>query len=962
MQSFLEKLVKQLYSNYGEGISELCIVLPNRRAGLFLKTHFAQHIKTTFWSPEIYATEDFVALLSELEIVDTTTLLFELYETVKNVKKNNDETFEEFSKWGQVFLNDINEIDLYLVDAKQLFGNLKDMKELDTWTLSKEETLTDFQKQYLNFWQSLGVYYFDFKNRLLSKHQAYQGLAYKVVAENLSEKTNKHYWKKIIFAGFNALNKAEENIIEDLLNAGKAEIIWDIDSYYVNDIKQEAGKFYRKYTNTGNFLKATEKPTRNSVFEENLLSTDPKKITIIGAAKNVAQAKLAGNVITELKKTNEDLQNTALVLADENLLFPVLHSLPEDLNDINVTMGYPLKNTPLSGYFDLLFNLHINAAKLGRGKTKYSYYYTDLLNLLNHPYTGILIYNTAKHLSVKSVVRTIQERNIVFASLSTLEKLFSEKPEVYKKLEPLFNHWQTPVDAITCIHYLIEELKSNIISQQHLEAKNTISLELEYLFAFTKIIKRMEALMKDYSDSILDIKTFYNTFKQIARTATLPFYGEPLMGLQVMGMLETRTLDFENVILLSCNEDILPSAKSTNTFIPFDLKYHFGLPTYGDRDSIFAYHFYRLLQRATNIYLVYNTETDALGSGEKSRFLTQLIHELPRVNPNVTVEEKILNIPVDVNFNGNEINILKTPFIIEQLMQKAVYGFSPSLLNRYINCPLQFYFQSIAGLKEADEVEETIGADTLGSVIHEVLETLYTPFIGKNIKAADIKLMKEQAEGLVKKGFEKNYSSNDTAYGKNLLIIKVSLKFIHNFLNAEVKLIEQSEKQGKPILIKQLETELEGTLTIDDKIINFHGKADRIDSIGNTIRIIDYKTGIAEAKELKLTDWDKLRNEPLFAKTFQLLMYGWMYSKTNSNLNENLVSGIISFRELSAGLKTVTIYGNDLLSPSVLQTFEEQLKIIINELFDPEIEFKQTNIIENCCYCSFKGICGRQML
>jgi CRISPR/Cas system-associated exonuclease Cas4 (RecB family)/SepF-like predicted cell division protein (DUF552 family) len=959
MQSFLQKLVKQLYSQYGKDISELCIVLPNRRAGLFLKTHFAQHIKTTFWAPEIYATEDFVALLSELEIVDSTTLLFELYETVKTVKKSNDETFDEFSKWGQVFLNDVNEIDRYLVDAKQLFGNLKDIKELDTWTLNNEETLSDFQKQYLNFWQSLGVYYFDFKSRLLSKNQAYQGLAYKVVSDNLSDKIKKHNWKKIIFAGFNALNKAEEKIIKDLIDAGTAEMIWDIDSYYIDDVKQEAGKFYRKYNNVGNFSKATEKPGRNLVFEENLLSTEAKHIHIIGAAKNIAQAKLAGNIVEQLKKEHDDLQNTALVLADENLLFPVLHSLPEDLKDINVTMGYPLKNTPLSGYFDLVFNLHLNASKLSQGKVKYSYYYSDLLNLLNHPYTGILIYSAATHHSVKSVARTIQERNIVFAGLTTLEKLFSEKPEVYEKLKPLFLHWQTPSDTVTCVYYLIDELKNNIIAQQHPDAKNATSLELEYLFAFTKIIKRIEALMKDYPDSIIDIKTLYATFKQIVRTATLPFYGEPLMGLQVMGMLETRTLDFENVILLSCNEDILPSGKSANTFIPFDLKYHFGLPTYGDKDAIFAYHFYRLLQRAKNIYLLYNTETDVLGSGEKSRFLTQLIHELPRINPNVTIEEKLLNIPVEVNFSGNEIRIIKSSVIIEQLLQKAEKGFSPSLLNRYINCPLQFYFQAIAGLKEAEEVEETIGADTLGNVIHEVLETLYAPFIGKNLKPADVKAMKAQVEDLVKKGFEKNYSSSETAYGKNLLITKVSLKFVQNFLDAEIKLIEKNEKQGKPLLVKHLETELQAEFTIDDKTIKFQGKADRIDNLGSITRIIDYKTGKAETKELKLKDWDELRREPLLAKTFQLLMYAWMYHRSNLHVNENLVSGIISFRELSAGLKTVNIDGNELLSPPVLEAFEEQLTLIMTELFDTKIEFKQTENIEHCQYCSFKGICGR---
>lgn len=960
MQSFLEKTVRHLHFKYGDDISELCIVLPNRRAGLFLKTHFASVLNKTFWAPEVYATEDFVALLSELEMADATTLLFELYETVKNVSNHQTESFDDFSKWGQLLLNDLNEIDRYLVDAKQLFGNLKDIKELETWTLNKEEGLTDFQKQYRKFWQSLGDYYFDFQKRLLSKHQAYQGLSYRVVAENLDEKINKRQWKKIIFAGFNALNKAEEKIIEGLLNSGKAEILWDIDRYYVNDIKQEAGKFFRKYQDIHRFSKANKGDSGNVVFDENLLSTQKKRIRIIGATKNVAQAKLAGNIVEQFQKQQPDLQNTALVLADENLLFPVLHSLPADLNDINVTMGYPLKSTPVAGYFDLLFNLHINAQKLNQGKAKYSFYHKDLLNLLNHPYTNTLVFDKEEHYTVKPVVKTIQKKNILFASLTTIEKLFtSQSTELFEKLKPLFNYWQTPADALVCAHYLIDILKNAIVAQQKEENKNTANLELEYLFAFTKIIKRIEALINDYPQSIADIKTLHNVLKQIVRITTLPFYGEPLMGLQVMGMLETRTLDFENVILLSCNEDILPSGKSTGSFIPFELKSYFGLPTYSDKDAIFAYHFYRLLQRAKNIYLVYNTESDVLGSGEKSRFLTQLIYELPKINSQAIITEELFSIPVEVKKSGNKISIKKTIEIIEQLKAKAIYGFSPSLLNRYVNCSLQFYFQAIAGLKEEDDVEEIIGAETLGTVIHEVLETLYQPFVGKKLNADDIKEMKKQVQTLVEKGFEKNYSSTEISFGKNLLIIKVALKFINNFLDAEKTAITNYEKQGNPFIIKKLEENLEAVLTVGNETVNFHGKADRIDSVGNIIRFIDYKTGKADDKELKFTEWERLKTDSTLAKSFQLLMYAWMYYKMNPAVKDNMVSGIITFRELSKGLKTVKVNDSDRIDSDILNTFEEQLKNITSEILNPEIEFKQTEQLDNCLYCSFKGICGR---
>ncbi|MGQ0828034.1 MAG: PD-(D/E)XK nuclease family protein [Bacteroidota bacterium] len=957
MQSFLEKTVKYLYDKYGDDVSESCIVLPNRRSGLFLKTHLAKNFKKTFWPPEIYATEDFVALLAELETADSTSLLFELYETIKKIGRKEPESFDEFSKWGQILLSDLNEIDSYLVNASQLFGNLKDIKELETWSLNNEEQLTDFQKQYLDFWKLLGEYYTDFSERLLSKHQAYQGLAYRIVAGNVEERVSKHHWKKIIFAGFNALNKAEESIIEKLLNAGKAEIIWDSDSYYMNDPNQEAGKFLRRYNESGKFKKIKD---QSVVFEEQLLSSEKKSITVIGAAKNVAQAKVAGNLVNEIKKTDASLQNTALVLADENLLFPVLHSLPDKLAEINVTMGYPLKNTPVAGYFDLVFNLHENALKLSKGKIPYSYYHTDIIKLLSHPYTALALSEAEKKSTIKPLVQLIQKRNVVFAGISTIEKLASETNCTHelKIMLPVFKHWETPGDALACIHYLIDTLKDAIVLQTK-SAKNNTNLELEYLFAFTKIIKRMQVLMGDYSSSITDLKTLRSILNQVIRGTTLPFYGEPLMGLQVMGMLETRTLDFENVILLSCNEDILPSGKSVNSFIPFELKRAFGLPTYSDKDSIFAYHFYRLLQRATNIYLLYNTESDALGSGEKSRFLTQLIYELPKINPNVTITEKLVSIPILTENKDKAIVIDKTPDILELLRAKAKKGFSPSLLNKYRNCSLQFYLHAVAGLKEAEEVEETIGADTLGNIIHKVLEQLFQPFTGKKITIDTIKEIKKNVDAFTIAGFEKEYSKGEMSYGKNLLTLKVALKFIYNFLDAETQAIDRFEKNGQPVIIKALEQALESTITVGSHEIKIIGTADRIDNIGKTTRIIDYKTGLAFSKELKLDNWDTIRSDSSLAKSFQLLMYALMYQKMNPSITENIISGIITFRELSVGLKTVKVNNSDILNTAVLNEFEDQLKNLLKDIFDPSLPFTQTTESTDCEYCAFKGVCNR---
>lgn len=953
MQSFLEKTVDYLFEKYGEGISELCIVLPNRRAGLFLKTHFSKRLKKVFWSPEIYATEDFIALLAELEMADTTTQLFELYETIKEVNLQQSETFNDFSKWGQILLSDFNEIDRYLIDAKQLFGNLQNIKELESWSLNNEEELTDFQKQYLEFWKLIGHYYSNFTKRLLDKNQAYQGMAYRIVAGKAEQCVKKHSWKKIIFAGFNALNKAEEKIIETLVNADLAEIVWDTDTYYLNNPNQEAGRFIRRYNDSGRFknIKAN-----NISIEETLLSNEKKTITVIGAAKNIAQAKVAGNLIDELQQLHPGLQTTALVLADENLLFPVLHSLPENLRDINVTMGYPLRNTPVSGYFDLIFSMHENALKLSKGKIPYSYYHSDVIKILHHPYTAIALSSTNKK-SIKKAIHAIQERNIVFASQSLLSSIFSEFKfqAEWEHLQPIFDFWKTPEDALACIHYLIDALKQGIID--NLESDTKVNLELEYLFAFTKIIKRIQTLMASYH-SIQDVLTLRGILNQLVRSSTLPFYGEPLMGLQVMGMLETRTLDFENVILLSCNEDILPSGKTVNSFIPFELKRFFGLPTYMDKDAIFSYHFYRLLQRATTIYLIYNTENDELGNGEKSRFLTQLLYELPKVNPHVIINEKLLNVPV-IPVTDEHIAIQKTPKILDILNQKAAYGFSPSALNKYRNCSLEFYFHVVAGLKAADEIEESIGADTLGNSIHEVLEILYKPAIGKKLTEALIAEMQKNAENVMMAVFEKKYSKSEMSYGKNLLTLKVALKFITNFLRLESQRLKESEKKGIPQMIMALEEELLAELSVNGAPVKIKGKADRIDHVGSVTRIIDYKTGLAENRELKLEEWDDIRTDAKLAKSFQLLMYALMYQKMNPAMTDNLLSGIISFRSLSEGLKTVKVNNVDVLNSETLSEFEVQVKQILADIFNPEIPFQQTAELENCTYCLFKGICNR---
>jgi ATP-dependent helicase/nuclease subunit B len=948
MQAFLSKTAAYILEHYGDSTGEICVVLPNRRAGLFFRHRLAKQAGKTIWAPEIYAIEDFIQKLSGMQQVDNISLLFELYQLYKEEQGSGAEPFDEFAKWAQVFIQDINEIDRYLVDASQLFGNLKNIKEIENWSLSLDQ-LTDFQQRYLDFFQSLGGLYEKLKAKLLAKHQVYEGLAFRIVCEQLDEKIKQQGWKKIIFAGFNALNAAEERIFLSLKQRGLADVVWDTDSYYLDDTRQEAGKFLRKLLpvfKTG--------PQEQLRWKENLLGTDKKKITIIGAARNVVQAKVAAQLLDEMKLSEEELKSTALVLSDENLLFPVLHSIPNYVENVNVTMGYPLKNTPFAGLTEILFNLHEHSKQFGKEKREHTarFYYKELLKLLSHPYVKFLFAGSPFANRLKNA---IVQRNYVFVSITELESfLEGDEKASFEKLRQLLEPWKAPADALACFDRLIVFLRTKFQ-----EEKDRSTVETEYLFGFSKVFKRLESLLTEY-DHALDLRTFRSLTKQIMAGTSLPFYGEPLSGLQVMGVLETRTLDFENLIMLSVNENVLPAAKTQHTFIPFDLKRAFSLPTYTDKDAVFAYHFYRLLQRANNIYLLYNTETDEFGKGEKSRFITQLLYELPRANPNVTIEEKLVVTENEQEALANGISVEKTPAVLGLLDKKAAKGLSPSALNTYKNCSMQFYFAQVAGLRETEEVEETIGADTLGTAVHKVLEKLYVPFLKKIVRADDVREMKKRSEKTTRDVFLELFTSHELDHGKNLLTLKVAQKFVGNFLDAEIRFLERIEKENKQLSVLELEFPLTHTMNSGERSITLHGNADRIDSIDGTVRVIDYKTGKAEAKELSVEDWNELITDPKLNKSFQLLMYAWLYSKSGKTVpGAALMSGIITFRELSAGLKNVTADESELLSPEILEKFEESLKQLLANLFDTSVPFTQTVDLKICGYCAFKTICNR---
>ncbi len=972
MKAFLNKTAEYIYKNFGNDLSELCIVLPNRRAGLFLKKYLATYINKTIWSPEIYSIEDFIVKISGYQIIDPISLLFEFYEIHKKIEGKKAQDFEEFLNWSQVLLHDFNDIDQYLVRSADIFSYLTDTKAISLWNLDAKP-LTDFEKSYLQFYNSLSQYHKLLTNHLINKKLVYQGLAYRKTTENIKEILQSISWNKIIFAGFNALTTAEERIIFSFTDAGIAEVLWDADEYYMKKDKNkttqpEAGRFLNKYFNNRRFKEFKWVST-------DFLNTE-KNINVIGIPQNIGQAKVCGQILTDFSKNNTFLHETAVVLADENLLIPVLNSIPENITDFNVTMGLPLKLSPLFNLFDNIFTLHENAERIRKTKdsAQQRFHIRDIIKILQHNYISGLFENLHEDEfpQLNKIIKGLITSNKIFFTSEEIKSAFISSSFLKLKIiEELISNWkQQPVLALENFSNIIRHLREIFISLKN-NSDYDYKIELEYLFSFSKIIKRINSIINDY-DSIKTIKTLRNIFNRIVASTKIPFYGEPLKGLQIMGMLETRTLDFNNLILLSVNEDIIPGGKNTNTFIPFDIKRKFGLPTYNDKNAIFAYHFYRLLQRSKNIHLLYNTEPDNLGGGEKSRFINQIINELPKYNSKIKISEKLFSLPPVKDKINHSIKIPKTPEIIKLLKDKAINGFSPSSINSFINCQLQFYFKEIAGLSEADEIEETIDAAKLGTIIHEVMKEFYKPHVNKILKIEDVKNMLPEVNSLTDRIFIKHQSSGDINYGKNLLILNVAYNYITNFLKKEIQEINRIEKQGNFLTIKFIEEKFITTIKLNDPlnsdkeiIIKLKGTIDRIDKIEDSLRIIDYKSGRTDPKELKITEWEQLINESTLSKSFQLLFYSWLFQKNDPIDFSNIVPGIISFRNLSKWLMKISIPSSNItqkekdnINTEGLNEFENILKKIICEIFNTSHPFEQTNNIDNCKYCPFKSICN----
>ncbi|MDT8393602.1 MAG: PD-(D/E)XK nuclease family protein [Bacteroidales bacterium] len=944
MPAFLETLSKTIYTDNIDRLGDICIVLPNRRAALFIKKYLGRIIRNTSFLPTFFSIEDFVTHSTGMQIADGVALQFGLYDIHKLLEKENVRPIDEFLPYAAWMLSDFNDIDMYLVDPAEVFSSLSDAKAIAMWN-PDGSPLSDMEQRFLKFFRSLADYYHELNETLKAEGRAYQGMAFRSMADQIDSIAEQLAWKEVIFAGFNALTAAEEKIIKHLLNTRQAKIYWDADRYYAKNKAQEAGQFLQKYFNT---LSKGEPLWVEDNFSK------PKDIEIIGVAKNAGQVKYAGEIIKKITGRGEALDNTALVLPDEELLLPLLNSIPEEAGPFNVTMGLPLNSTPLFTLLDNILGMHQNADRYQEIKDpdERTYFVRDLIRIFNHPWIH-LFEDEEKGMQLTARLRN---SNKIFLRASELPVFLEGGPEWIIGDKGFFPAKVNLASLLETFIYLLHALRAVFIEKRN-KKEHDQAIELEYIFRFNTLIKKLQGLIRKYG-AISTVKTLHLIFRQLAAMQRIPFYGEPLQGLQVMGMLETRTLDFDTLIILSMNEGILPASRSANSFIPYDIKNHFNLPTYKDNNAVFAYHFYRLIQRARKVYLLYNTEAGQLGGEEKSRFINQLLYEAKMFNPDISIKETLLSPPPLTERRDTKITIEKNAGVMELLVEEARKGLHPSSLALYISCPLQFYLSRLIRIKEIDEPDETIDSRILGIVIHESLNKLLKPYLNKPLSVNIFKEIGKQVSAEVHRQFSLAMHDGDLSTGKNHLILNVAVNMLLRFISKEISWLND----GEDLYIKMLEETLSSSIGIRVKNIpldvKIKGTIDRIDVKGRQLRILDYKTGYVNQRQLSPVSCENLRSDPEYGKAFQLLIYAWLYNK-NIGASADMQAGIISLRMPGEGPVKLRPPDNKNLNAATLSEFEQELSALLMEIFDRDIPFSQTTDEKNCKFCNFREICNK---
>ena len=959
MKPFLYQVASLFYEKWGAEVSRLAFVFPNRRTGLFFQKYLSEVADTPLFSPTILTINDLFIQLSGKQSADRISMLFTLYDIYIR-QSGSTETFDEFLYWGEMLLNDFDDIDKYMANARMLFSNVTDLREIENdfdflsdeqiaairsfWSSFYPRGDTPNQQQFLAVWQVLYDLSEEFRATMAAEGKGYEGMIFREVVESMERGESPDLpYEQIVFVGLNALSVSEERFLAQLQKREIADFYWDYVSDKVTDPDNKASYFVSR--NLKSFPSSMKLPSEEKVKTE---------IEVIGIPSGIGQAKhvytLLSDWCKEAEMSSEEALRTAVILPDEHLLIPVLNAIPEQIRRINVTMGYPLAGTPVASLIEYILALQKNVRYIDRNPL---FYFRDVLPVLNHRY----ILSTSPEI-ISSLVKEITENNKIYISHTELEKT------------PLLEILFTPVTGVEAFSdYLIKVLEelnkvmSALSDEEEEDATlRTNDLEQEFIFHYFTTVNRMKEVMKDARIE-MKIDTFFRLLKRVTDTITIPFHGEPLSGLQIMGVLETRALDFDRLIILSMNEGIFPQRKAANSFIPYNLRRGFGLPTYEHQDSVWAYHFYRLIERASHVSLLYDTRSNGLQTGEVSRFVHQLHYHYE-----VPMRDKL----VVYNVSSSKTPPLAVPKREDIMRRLDAYrkggskAISASAINTYLDCPLKFYFSVVEGIREEEEVSETIESDVFGSILHKVMEELYKPFQGKMVTVDLLKAIRKDTAlltGAIARAFASEFFKTEVVRsltGQNYLIGEMIRKYVEKILERDGKLT--------PFVYIESERKINGLISLSDHSeIRLKGFIDRVDEVLDAIRIIDYKSGSGTTTFSSIESLFNKEEKDRAKAVMQVFMYCWMYAHFTENKGKTIQPGIYYVRSLFSDPFDPSVYHRIERGKSekvedfsgYAQAFEEGLRGCLDEIFNPEIPFTQTPTGKACSYCPFKGICGK---
>ncbi len=948
MQGFLEEVAERLYARYGEALSDRALLFPSRRARLFFTEALSRIVGRPIWQPQWVTVDDLMSEISGLRTGERIRLITELYKVYSTY---HDETFDKFYFWGDLLLNDFDTIDKYLIDADMLFRNISDLKELEAdlsyltptqlqiirtfWSsFGREADLSKEKRRFLAIWRTLGPIYRDYRKRLESVGIAYNGMVQRAAAERLQEGSFAFPEpRRYVVAGFNALSECEKKLFRFLATNAETDFYWDYDSYYTANPEQEAGLFVRD-----NIVRF---PDRDDLSHDNM--RHEKQLTAVAAMSNAVQCKYVAEILQQLSAEAPLDKRTAIVLTDENLLMPLLYALPAEAKEVNVTMGYPLRSTLAYTFVERLIELQHHRRTDKNGHT--AFYHSDVTGLLSHPY--VMEHDAAATATQQETI--LRERRIAVDAdwLGTTELL--------KRIFRPVATWPEMSDyLLDVLDGIAHTTCAGDDARERIEFLSVISAE---------IVKLRNSLEKCEIDITPEI--YASLLRRHLQTQRIPFEGEPLRGVQIMGILETRNLDFDHVIILSMTDDNFPGNRLAQaSFIPYNLRAAYSLPTPEHHEGVYAYYFYRLIQRAKSVHLLYCSHADEKSTGEPSRYIRQLDYESG-------FPIRKIEVGVDVNLaESNSIEVPKDTNVLQRLARftdpEDPATLSPTAFFRYVACPLRFYFASVARLKPDDEITEEIDAPMFGTILHAAVQKLYSRIKneahpGNTLKAL---LRTDAIARAVEAAINENYLHDETAsaqdYTGNLLLTK---DIVMRYLRGGVLPYDAANDR---FTLSGLEEKVDYGFpfpTADgERILKFAGIADRIDRLDDgTLRVVDYKTGSPHLEFKGVESLFRGTGKQRLSNIVQTLLYAMMlYHKHRIDavpalyyvraINRPDYSPLLNDKEAGVCGAPYSFY---------CEKFEQLVRETLTEIYDPAVPFRQCEDRDTCTYCDFNTICKR---